>query len=65
MPTPHRWQGGCLDPDKSVAAVCSVDYPSQNQISSISKTNIGTRWKALYTYEDPGHDSVTLASEIS
>lgn len=43
VPTSQRWQGGCLDPDKSVDAVCRVDYTSQNQISSISKASIGAR----------------------
>lgn len=44
--------GPCLDPDKSGAAVCSVDYPSQNQISSISKAKIGARWKSIGTYKE-------------
>lgn len=65
VPALHRWQGGRLDPDKSVAAVCGVDNTSQNQITSISKVNIGARWKNLCTYKDPGHDNVTLESEIS
>lgn len=28
MPTPLRWQGMCLDPDKSFTAISSVGYPS-------------------------------------